>query len=148
MTIIILVTVLFFKEYIFYHIVGLKIDRVFFYFMTGTSVKMPTKKPLGCHSQMLRTLWQGLMVKMRKQSMVKWVGSPYYKGHFTNQSFITAYKTIIFQLLFDLILYTSQQFFSHVRKSLPGWTSTKQRIKGIAQRCNTVPPVRLEPATP
>ena len=42
----------------------------------------------------------------------------------------------------------SQRFFSHVRTGRTGLTRTKQRIKSLAQGHNTVPPVRLEPATP
>ena len=52
MTKITLVTVLFFKVYFLSHR-WIENRQVFFYFMTGTSVKMLTKKPLGCHCQML-----------------------------------------------------------------------------------------------
>ena len=55
----------------------------------------------------------------------------------------------IFVCLFDLILYVPVNIFSAMsERVLLGWTSTKQRIKCLAQGHNTVPPVRLEPATP
>ena len=41
----------------------------------------------------------------------------------------------------------SQQFFSYVGKSLPGFTSTKQGLMCLAQGNNTVPLVGLELAT-
>ena len=44
-------------------------------------------------------------------------------------------------------LHTSKQFFSYVRMSLVGRTSTKQGLICLAQGHNTVTPVRLEPTT-
>ena len=48
---------------------------------------------------------------------------------------------VMFVCLFVLILYMSRPVFL-------GWTSTKWRIKCLAQGHNTVPPLRLEPVTP
>ena len=42
----------------------------------------------------------------------------------------------------------SQQFFSHVGRVSLGWTSTKQRVKCIAQGHNTVSLVMLQPTNP
>ena len=44
-------------------------------------------------------------------------------------------------------LHHSQQFFSHVR-TVSGLTSTKQRLKNLAQGHNKKPLVWLEPAAP
>ena len=45
--------------------------------------------------------------------------------------------------MLDLILYVQVNLFS-----VTGWSSTKQRIKCLAQGHNAVPPVGLEPTTP
>ena len=50
---------------------------------------------------------------------------------------------------FDLILNILVTIFSIMSgRNFLAWTSTKQRIKCLAQRHNTVSPVRLEPAMP
>ena len=56
-------------------------------------------------------------------------------------------RTFIFLVWFDPFR-PSPTLFRHVGTGLSGLTSTKQRVKCLAQGHNAVPPVRLETTTP
>ena len=53
-----------------------------------------------------------------------------------------------YEIQFDLILHVSVNNFSVMSWQVLGRTSTKQRIKYLAQEYNEVSPVRLEPPAP